>query len=122
MSKLELAHRVLEQVSNILDSEGGISLGSTKAHINSEISEGKRKESMSLPSSNAMPRAYNPNEVEEPLYQFWMDKGYFTPKIDHSKKPFVVIMPLPNVTGDLHSGTCALTMFDTGHPYCGGIE
>ena len=62
-----------------------------------------------MPSSNEMPRAYNPNEVEEPLYRSWMEKGYFTPDVDHSKKPFVVIMPLPNVTGDLHLGH-ALTM------------
>ena len=62
-----------------------------------------------MPSSNEMPRAYNPNEVEESLYRSWMEKGYFTPEVDHSKKPFVVIMPLPNVTGDLHLGH-ALTM------------
>ena len=65
---------------------------------------------MSLPSSKEMPRAYNPGEVEGALYRFWMDKGYFTPEVDHSKKPFVVIMPLPNVTGDLHLGH-ALDMF-----------
>ncbi len=64
---------------------------------------------MSLSSSNEMPRAYSPNEVEQPLYRFWMEKGYFTPTVDPSKKPFVVIMPLPNVTGDLHLGH-ALTM------------
>ncbi len=62
-----------------------------------------------MPSSNEMPRAYNPSEVEEPLYRFWMEKGYFTPEVDRSKKPFVDIMPLPNVTGDLHLGH-ALTM------------
>ncbi len=62
-----------------------------------------------MPSSNEMPRAYNPNEVEESLYRSWMEKGYFTPEVDRSKKPFVVIMPLPNVTGDLHLGH-ALTM------------
>ncbi len=62
-----------------------------------------------MSSSNEMPRAYNPKDVEEPLYRFWMEKGYFTPTIDRSKDPFVVIMPLPNVTGDLHLGH-ALTM------------
>ena len=62
-----------------------------------------------MPSSNEMPRAYSPSEVEEPLYRFWMDQGYFTPEVDRSKKPFVDIMPLPNVTGDLHLGH-ALTM------------
>ena len=39
-----------------------------------------------------------------------MERGYFTPEVDPSKKPFVVIMPPPNVTGDLHLGH-ALTMF-----------
>ncbi len=65
---------------------------------------------MSLPSSKEMPRAYSPKDVEEPLNRFWMEKGYFTPEVDLSKKPFVVIMPPPNVTGDLHLGH-ALTMF-----------
>ena len=85
-------------------------LGSTKAINKADLSEGERKHLMSLPSSKEMPRAYNPGEVEGPLYRFWMDKGYFTPEVDHSKKPFVVIMPLPNVTGDLHLGH-ALDMF-----------
>src|SRR3972149_5748092 len=51
-----------------------------------------------------MPPAYEPGKVEEKWYQFWMEKGYFTPKIDWSKKPFVIIMPPPNVTGELHLG------------------
>ena len=38
------------------------------------------------------------------MYKFWMDGGYFTPEIDHSKEPFVIIMPPPNVTGELHMG------------------
>ncbi len=59
---------------------------------------------MSLSSSREMPRAYNPKEVEEPLYRFWMENGYFTPEVDQSKKPFAVMMPLPNVTGNLHLG------------------
>ena len=51
-----------------------------------------------------MPKAYEPDIVEQKLYSFWMDKGYFTPVIDRSKKPFVIIMPPPNVTGGLHVG------------------
>ena len=65
---------------------------------------------MSSSSSREMPRAYNPKEVEEPLNRFWLEKGYFTPEVNRSRKPFTVIMPLPNVTGDLHLGH-ALTMF-----------
>ncbi|GAG82606.1 unnamed protein product, partial [marine sediment metagenome] len=42
--------------------------------------------------------------VEAKWYKFWLKKGYFKPKIDPAKKPFVIIMPLPNVTGGLHMG------------------
>jgi valyl-tRNA synthetase len=51
-----------------------------------------------------IPKAYEPGEVEQKWYSFWMEHGYFTPKIDHKKKPFVIIMPPPNVTGELHLG------------------
>ena len=51
-----------------------------------------------------LPKAYEPRPVEDRIYQFWLDKGYFTPKIDHSKQPFTIIMPPPNVTGELHLG------------------
>ena len=51
-----------------------------------------------------MPKAYEPGNVEQKWYNFWMDEGYFTPEIDHTKKPFVIIMPPPNVTGELHLG------------------
>ena len=51
-----------------------------------------------------MPRAYEPGKVERNWYQFWLEKGYFTPKIEPEKKPFVIIMPPPNVTGELHIG------------------
>src|SRR5512136_380538 len=51
-----------------------------------------------------MPKAYEPGKVEQKWYKFWLEKGYFTPKIDHNKKPFVIIMPPPNVTGELHLG------------------
>jgi valyl-tRNA synthetase len=53
-------------------------------------------------------KSYDPSQIEGKWYQFWMERGYFTPKIDHKRKPFVIIMPPPNVTGELHLGT-ALT-------------
>jgi valyl-tRNA synthetase len=49
-------------------------------------------------------KAYEPARVEQKWYRFWMEHGYFTPKIDRRKKPFVIIMPPPNVTGELHLG------------------
>jgi valyl-tRNA synthetase len=53
---------------------------------------------------NEMPKAYEPGKVETKWYQFWLDKGYFKPVVDSDKKPFVIIMPPPNVTGELHLG------------------
>ncbi|MFC2122386.1 valine--tRNA ligase [Bacteroidota bacterium] len=51
-----------------------------------------------------MPKAYEPGKVEQKWYKSWMEDGYFAPSIDHDKKPFVIIMPPPNVTGELHVG------------------
>jgi valyl-tRNA synthetase len=51
-----------------------------------------------------IPKAYEPGKIEGKWYDFWLKQGYFTPKIDLSRKPFVVIMPPPNVTGELHLG------------------
>ena len=47
---------------------------------------------------------YDPKEFEERIYKNWEDKGYFTPVIDKSKKPFTIVMPPPNITGQLHLG------------------
>ena len=51
-----------------------------------------------------IPRAYQPKDVEKAIYDKWLEKGYFTSVPDPSKKPFVIIMPPPNVTGGLHLG------------------
>ena len=51
-----------------------------------------------------MPKAYDPSQVEGALYQFWLEGGYFKPRIDSAKQPFCIIMPPPNVTGELHLG------------------
>ncbi len=51
-----------------------------------------------------MPKAYNPAQVESRLYKLWEDAGYFTAKIDRAAEPFTVIMPPPNLTGELHMG------------------
>jgi valyl-tRNA synthetase len=59
-----------------------------------------------------IPKSYDPKQIEGKWYQFWMEKGYFTPKIDHTKKPFVIIMPPPNVTGELHLGTALAAIIE----------
>ena len=49
-------------------------------------------------------KVYNPKDFEDRLYAEWTQKGYFTPSTDHSKKPFSIVIPPPNVTGQLHMG------------------
>ncbi|MGB9911663.1 MAG: valine--tRNA ligase [Microgenomates group bacterium] len=51
-----------------------------------------------------MDKQYDPKKVEEKIYQFWEKGGWFTPKIDKKRKPFVITLPPPNVTGSLHAG------------------
>lgn len=49
-------------------------------------------------------KTYDPSDIEEKLYQKWMDNGYFHAKVNPDKKPFTIVMPPPNVTGQLHMG------------------
>jgi valyl-tRNA synthetase len=51
-----------------------------------------------------VPKAYEPGKIEKRWYDLWLKQGYFTPEINHKKKPFVIIMPPTNVTGELHLG------------------
>ena len=47
---------------------------------------------------------YNPKDIEDGLYEKWMAKGYFSAKVNPDKKPFTIVMPPPNITGQLHMG------------------
>lgn len=49
-------------------------------------------------------RGFEPKEVEERLYRFWYEKGYFMPQRDASQSPYSIVIPPPNVTGSLHMG------------------
>ena len=49
-------------------------------------------------------KQYDPSQVEDRIYQFWLDGGYFHTKADPDKKPYTIVMPPPNVTGQLHMG------------------
>ena len=47
---------------------------------------------------------YNPSEIEGRLYQKWLDNKYFHAEVSRDKKPFTIVMPPPNITGQLHMG------------------
>ena len=49
-------------------------------------------------------KTYDPKGIEDRLYQKWEDNKYFHAEVDRSKKPFTIVMPPPNITGQLHMG------------------
>ena len=49
-------------------------------------------------------KTYNPQEIEGRIYSKWLEKKYFHAEVDRSKKPFTIVMPPPNITGQLHMG------------------
>ncbi len=51
-----------------------------------------------------LPKVYDPKQVEKDIYKLWVDGGYFKGVIDPSKAPFTIVIPPPNVTGQLHLG------------------
>ena len=54
--------------------------------------------------SAKLPASWNPSDVEADLYQGWVDAGYFTADPHSDKPPFSIVLPPPNVTGQLHMG------------------
>ena len=54
--------------------------------------------------SKELAKTYDPKSIEDRLYKKWEDNGYFHAEVDRSKKPFTIVMPPPNITGQLHMG------------------
>ena len=54
--------------------------------------------------SKELSKTYDPKDIEDRLYKKWEDNGYFHAEVDRSKKPFTIVMPPPNITGQLHMG------------------
>lgn len=53
---------------------------------------------------NNLAKTYNPKAFEERIYHMWEDNGCFKAVVDYTKKPFTIVMPPPNITGQLHMG------------------
>ena len=54
--------------------------------------------------SKELAKTYDPQGIEDRLYQKWLDKKYFHAEVDKTKKPFTIVIPPPNITGQLHMG------------------
>src|SRR3712207_6403546 len=63
-----------------------------------------RKETIIMDENKNIAKTYDPKEFEDRLYAWWEEKGFFTPEIEKNKKPYSIIMPPPNITGQLHLG------------------
>ncbi len=59
-----------------------------------------------------MDKAYNPQAVEAAMYKLWEQGGYFTPNIDTKKKPFSILLPLPNANDPMHMGHAMFVIED----------
>ena len=59
-----------------------------------------------------MDKTFNPKSCEEKIYKMWEGGGYFTPKIDPKKKPFSILLPLPNASDPMHLGHALFTVED----------
>ena len=57
-----------------------------------------------MKKADTMAKVYDPAGVEERIYRNWEEKGYFKGKADPAKKPFTIVIPPPNITGQLHMG------------------
>ena len=55
-------------------------------------------------SYNELPKTYSPGDFEDKIYANWCEKGYFTPTIDKTKPSYTIVIPPPNITGQLHMG------------------
>jgi len=61
---------------------------------------------------NLMEKTYQPQKEEKKIYQLWEKGGYFTPKINPKKKPYTILLPLPNANDPLHMGHALFTVED----------
>ncbi len=57
-----------------------------------------------MENNHELPKTYDPGSFEDRIYRNWCDKNYFTPSVDDGKPPFAIVIPPPNVTGQLHMG------------------
>ena len=57
-----------------------------------------------MSEAKELAKSYDPKQVEDRLYDTWVENGYFTPKADPDKEPYTIVIPPPNITGQLHMG------------------
>ena len=65
---------------------------------------GLKLEELKVTDQKNIAKNYDPSEFEDRLYKFWVDNGFFHADETSEKEPFTIVIPPPNVTGQLHMG------------------
>ena len=69
-----------------------------------QVTEQNNEQLVGTNRADALPKSWEPQAVEEDLYEGWVEKGYFTPDAHSEAEPYSIVLPPPNVTGQLHMG------------------
>ena len=69
-----------------------------------QVTEQNNEQLVGTNRADALPKSWQPQAVEKDLYEGWVEKGYFTPDANSEAEPYSIVLPPPNVTGQLHMG------------------
>ena len=69
-----------------------------------QVTEQSNEQLVGTNRADALPKSWEPQAVEKDLYEGWVEKGYFTPDANSEAEPYSIVLPPPNVTGQLHMG------------------
>ena len=69
-----------------------------------QVTEQNNEQLVGTNRADALPKSWHPQAVEKDLYEGWVEKGYFTPDANSEAEPYSIVLPPPNVTGQLHMG------------------
>mgnify|MGYP002713514749 FL=1 len=69
-----------------------------------QVTEQNNEQLVGTNRADALPKSWEPQAVEKDLYEGWVEKGYFTPDAHSEAEPYSIVLPPPNVTGQLHMG------------------
>ncbi len=69
-----------------------------------QVTDQNKEQLVGTNRADQLPKSWEPQAVEEDLYEGWVDRGYFTPDASSEAEPYSIVLPPPNVTGQLHMG------------------
>ncbi len=86
------------------NAEGFLFSGNLASHETKKFRERFIEKGADTSMAKELSKTYSPQDIESRLYEKWLNKKYFAVKVNPAKKPFTIVMPPPNITGQLHMG------------------